>query len=57
VHGGQQLSMFNTNASGHCFQPIHIFGGNPGKPILSLIPPGYTDPQVKAMEARDYQPC
>ena len=40
VHGGQQLSMFNTHAGGHCFQPIHIFEGNSGKPILSLIRPG-----------------
>lgn len=40
VHGGQQLSMFNTHAGGHCFQPIHIFEGNSGKPIVSLIRPG-----------------
>jgi hypothetical protein len=40
VHGGQQLSLFNTHAGGHCFQPIHIFEGNSGKPILSLIRPG-----------------
>jgi hypothetical protein len=32
--------MFNTHAGGHCFQPIHIFEGNSGKPILSLIRPG-----------------
>ena len=40
VHGGQQLALFNTHAGGHCFQPIHIFEGNTGKPILSLIRPG-----------------
>ena len=40
VHGGQQLALFNTHAGGHCFQPIHIFEGNSGKPILSLIRPG-----------------
>jgi hypothetical protein len=40
VHGGQQLALFSTPAGGHCFQPIHIFEGNSGKPILSLFRPG-----------------
>ena len=40
VHGGQQLALFNTHAGGHCFQPIHIFEGNSGKPVLSLLRPG-----------------
>jgi hypothetical protein len=40
VHGGQQLALFNTHAGGHRFQPIHIFEGNSGKPILSLLRPG-----------------
>ena len=40
VHGGQQLALFNTHAGGHCFQPIHIFEANSGKPILSLMRPG-----------------
>src|SRR5215510_11870650 len=37
VHGGQQLALFNVHAGGYCFQPIHIFEGNSGKPILSLL--------------------
>lgn len=40
VHGGQQLALFNTHAGGHCFQPMLIFEGNSGKPILSLMRPG-----------------
>ena len=40
VHGGQQLALFNTHAGGHCFQPMHFFEGNSGKPILSLMRPG-----------------
>jgi hypothetical protein len=40
VHGGQQLALFNTHAGGHCFQPIHIFEANSGKPILSLLREG-----------------
>ena len=40
VHGGQQLALFSTPAGGYCYQPIHIFEGNSGKPILSLLRPG-----------------
>jgi len=40
VHGGQQLALFNTHAGGHCFQPILIFEGNSGKPIVALHRPG-----------------
>lgn len=40
VHGGQQLSMFNSHAGGHCFKPIHIFEAGSAKPILSLLRPG-----------------
>ncbi len=40
VHGDQQLALFNSHAGGYCFQPIHIFEGNSGKPIASLIRPG-----------------
>ena len=40
VHGQQQLALFNTHAGGYCFQPIHIFEANSGKPILSLMRPG-----------------
>jgi hypothetical protein len=35
-----ELALFNTHAGGHCFQPIHIFEANSGKPVLSLIRPG-----------------
>jgi type II secretion system protein G len=40
VHRQQGLALFNTPAGGYCFQPIHIFEGNSGKPILSLLRPG-----------------
>lgn len=40
VHGQQELALFNTHAGGHCFQPIHIFDGLSGKPVLSLLRPG-----------------
>jgi DDE family transposase len=40
VHGQQELALFNSHAGGYCFRPIHIFEGNSGKPILSLLRPG-----------------
>ena len=40
VHGGQQLALFNAHYDDYCFQPIHIFDGASGKPILSLLRPG-----------------
>ena len=40
VHGQQQLALFNAHHDGTCFQPIHIFDGLSGKPILALLRPG-----------------
>jgi hypothetical protein len=40
VHGGQQLALFNTHAGGYCFQPIHIFEANSGKPVIAFLRPG-----------------
>ena len=35
VHGGQQLSLFNTPGGGYCFQPILIFEAATGKPVAA----------------------
>ncbi|MCP4207674.1 MAG: IS1380 family transposase [Shimia sp.] len=40
VHGGQQLSLFNSHAGGYCFQPIHIYDAATQKPICFLLRPG-----------------
>jgi len=40
VHGQQELALFNAHYDCTCFQPIHIFDGVSGKPILSLLRPG-----------------
>jgi hypothetical protein len=40
VHGGQQLSLFNTHAGGYCFQPIHIYDAATQKPVCFLLRPG-----------------
>jgi len=40
THGAQQLSLFNSHADGHCFQPIHIYEAAAGKPVAFLLRPG-----------------
>jgi len=40
VHGQQELALFNAHYDFTCFQPIHIFDGASGKPVLSLLRPG-----------------
>ncbi len=40
VHGQQELALFNAHYDCTCFQPILIFDGLSGKPILSLLHPG-----------------
>src|SRR5262245_16946407 len=40
VHGQQELALFNGHHDCTCFQPIHIFDGVSGKPILALLRPG-----------------
>ena len=40
VHGGQQLSLFNTPGGGYCFQPILIFEAATQKPVAAILRPG-----------------
>jgi Transposase DDE domain group 1 len=40
AHGQQELALFNAHYDCTCFQPIHIFDGTSGKPVLSLLRPG-----------------
>jgi Transposase DDE domain group 1 len=40
AHGQQELALFNAHYDCTCFQPIHIFDGTCGKPVLSLLRPG-----------------
>jgi Transposase DDE domain group 1 len=40
AHGQQELALFNAHYDCTCFQPIHVFDGLSGKPILSLLRPG-----------------
>jgi hypothetical protein len=40
VHGQQELALFNAHYDCTCFQPIYIFDGLSGNPVLSLLRPG-----------------
>ena len=40
THGGQQMSLFNGYYHEHCFMPLHIYEGQSGKLITSILRPG-----------------
>ena len=41
THGSQQLSMFNAHFGTHCFMPLHIYEGQSGKLITTILRPGH----------------
>jgi len=40
THGDQQLTLFNRYYDTHCYQPLHIYEGNSGDLITTLLRPG-----------------
>jgi hypothetical protein len=40
VHGAQQLALFNGHYDAYCYLPLHIYEGQSGKLITSLLRPG-----------------
>ena len=40
VHGDQQLSLFNGSYRAVCYLPLHVYEGNSGKLITTLLKPG-----------------
>lgn len=40
THGAQQLSLFNGYFDEHCFLPLHIYEGQSGKLITTILRPG-----------------
>jgi hypothetical protein len=40
THGSQQLSFFNAYHGGYCFMPIHIYEGQSGKLITTILRTG-----------------
>ena len=42
VHGGQHLALFNAYEDEYCFMPFHVFEGQRGKLIASVLRAGKT---------------
>jgi len=42
VHGGQQLALFNAYEDEYCFMPFHVYEGQSGKLIASVLRSGKT---------------
>jgi Transposase DDE domain group 1 len=40
THGAQQLSLFNAYHDNYCYMPIHIYEGQSGKLITTILRPG-----------------
>lgn len=40
VHGSQQLALFNGYYDEHCYRPLHIYEGQTGKLITTILRPG-----------------
>ena len=40
VYGSQQLSLFNAYFKSYCYQPLHIYEGQTGKLITTILRPG-----------------
>ena len=40
THGGQQLALFNAYHGDYCYMPIHIYEGQSGKLITTVLRPG-----------------
>ncbi len=40
TYGGQQLNLFNAYYGSTCYQPMHIYEGNSGKLIATILRPG-----------------
>jgi len=40
VHGEQQLALFNNYYKEHCFMPLHVYEGQSGKLVTTILKPG-----------------
>jgi hypothetical protein len=40
THGNQQLSFFNAFHGDNCYMPIHVYDGDSGELIMSVLRPG-----------------
>ena len=42
THGQQELQLYNTHVGDHCLMPFHVYEGQTGKPIATILRPGKT---------------
>jgi len=42
THGAQQFSLFNAHVNEYCYMPLHIYEGNSGRLITTVLRPGRT---------------
>ena len=42
THGQQELQLYNTHIGDHCLMPFHVYEGQSGKPIATILRPGKT---------------
>lgn len=42
TYGAQQMSLFNTHVGGHCLMPFHLYEGQSGRLIATVLRPGKT---------------
>lgn len=42
TYGQQELQLYNTHIGDHCLMPFHVYEGQTGKPIATILRPGKT---------------
>lgn len=54
TYGQQELQLFNTYVGGYCLMPFHVYEGQSGKPIATILRPGKVPSaeEIKALMKR-----
>ena len=54
THGQQELQLFNTHVGDHCLMPFHVYEGQSGKPVATVLRSGKTPsaPEILALLKR-----
>ena len=54
THGQQELRLFNTHVGDYCLMPFHVYEGQTGKPVATILRPGKTPtaPEIIALLKR-----
>ena len=54
TYGQQQLQLFNAHVGAHCLMPFHVYEGQSGRPIATILRPGKVPSatEIKALMKR-----